>query len=94
MGNTAAVYAAFKMVQFLLLLLLGSMGLSRADICKGQWDMSLEEQKMVAKGSLSFSPSLPFVIDFDQFSELGEFAKKMVIIPFITFVITIVTFNC
>ena len=93
MGNTAAVYTAFKMVPFLLLLL-GSIGSSRADICKGQWDMSLEEQKMVAKGSLSFSPPLPFVIDFDQFSELGEFAKQMVIISFITFVIIIITFDC
>ena len=66
------------------LLLLGSMGFMRADICKGQWDMSLEEQKMVAKGSLSLNPSVPFVIDFNQFSELGEFAKKMVIISSIT----------
>ena len=95
MGNTAAVCAAFKMVPFLLLLL-GSMGSSRADICKGQWESS-EEGKMVTKGSLSVSPSLPFIIDFDQFAELGEHAKKKnsIIIPFMTFVIIVsINLNC
>ena len=95
MGNTAAVCVAFKMVP-LLLLILGSMGSSRADICKGQWESS-EEGKMVAMGSMSVSPSLPFIIDFDQFAELGEQAKNKnsIIIPFITFVIIVsANLNC
>ena len=67
----------------LLLLLLGSLRSARADICKGDWQRSSEEGKMEVRGNLSVSPSLPFVIDFDQFSELGESSITIHFIPFV-----------
>ena len=80
----------FKMTHFvLLLLLLGSLRSARADICKGDWKRSSEEGKMVVRGNLSVSPSLPFVIDFDQFSELGESSITIHFIPFVIIFSTI-----
>ena len=58
---------------FVLLLLPLISVVSRADICNGSWKMDKESGKMVAKGRLSANPAEPFIIDFHQFGQLGQF---------------------
>ena len=64
------MHPEWSLVLFLLPLI--SVG-SRADICIGQWESLEGGEKMVVKGSLSTSPSQPFIIDFHHFEQLGQF---------------------
>ena len=64
------MHPGWSSVLFLLPLI--SVG-SRADICIGEWESLEGGGKVVVKGSLSTSPSQPFIVDFHHFAQLGRF---------------------